>query len=221
MCASLVRRISVYTINNARMAGGSSSVATDGITKKKKKGIFKSLGKGLSYKKKKNRPDDESVVGVNIESSASGAQSRSVSFNDDYQPSSSSKSPPSFTTTSTTSSSTAQSSQPPAKPIQVVLLLMDPTSRRFELLQLEFDSTKAMVSDVLRQIKCSATESSLRDMTYGGVADITGMEMIATMKLSRFCNGNDVVMAIPGGMSGGKRPSWRVLFWGIPRWKKW
>ena len=41
-------------------------------------------------------------------------------------------------------------------------------------------------------------------MTYGGVADITGMEMIATMKLSRFCNGNDVVMAIPGGMSGGE-----------------
>lgn len=79
---------------------------------------------------------------------------------------------------------------------------MDPTSRRFELLQLEFDSNKAMVSDVLRQIQCSATEKTLRDTSYHGVCDQFGMEMIASMKLSKFCNGNDVVMAMPKGMTG-------------------
>lgn len=79
---------------------------------------------------------------------------------------------------------------------------MDPSSRRFELLQLEFDSTKALVSDVLRQIQSSATEKTLRDMSYGGVCDQAGMEMISSMKLSKFCEGNDVVMAMPSGMTG-------------------
>lgn len=58
------------------------------------------------------------------------------------------------------------------------------------------------MSDVLRQIQSSATEKTLRDMNYTGVCDREGMEMISSMKLSRFCKGNDVVMATPNGMSG-------------------
>ena len=169
-----------------------SSVATSG-SKKKKKNVFKTLGKGLSYKKKKQRPDDESVVAVALDrggggrtaAAATGGAPRSVAFADQSKP-----------------NGGGPSSAIPAKPIQVVLLLMDPSSRRFELLQLEFDSNKALVSDVLRQIQSSATEKTLRDMNYTGVCDRDGMEMISSMKLSRFCKGNDVVMATPNGMSG-------------------
>lgn len=190
------------------MGMGDSSVATSG-TKKKKKGFVKSLAKGFSIKKKKQRPDDDSVVGVALDRSnnnANGSNSaqanaafaaappRNVGGANTYQPGG----PPSSAATGR--SSPAVSSIP--KPIQVVLLLMDPTSRRFELLQLEFDSNKAMVSDVLRQIQCSATEKTLRDTSYHGVCDQFGMEMIASMKLSKFCNGNDVVMAMPKGMTG-------------------
>lgn len=178
---------------------GESSVTSSG-TKKKKKGFLKSLGRGLSRKKKKQRPDDESIVSVSMDRGASppppppvrgGAPRSSVSFATDVQP----------IAPSVGGSSSSSVASGGAKPIQVVLLLMDPSSRRFELLQLEFDSNKAMVSDVLRQIQQSATETTLRDMTYVGVSDQTGLEMISHMKLSRFCKGNDIVLAIPSGMT--------------------
>lgn len=85
--------------------------------------------------------------------------------------------------------------------LQVILLLMDPNTRRFELLQLEFDSNKALVSDVIAQIPLSVTEEQLRLQTYEGVCDRSGMEMIKTMRLSEFCETNEVVLAIPSGMS--------------------
>ena len=88
----------------------------------------------------------------------------------------------------------------PASPLQVVLLLMDPKTRRFELLQLEFDSDKAVVSDVLSQIALSATEESLRTQKYTGVADRTGADKASTDLLSGFCQANDVILAIPEGM---------------------
>lgn len=187
--------------------GDSSTIASSG-TKKKKKGIFKSIGKGLSYKKKKKRPDDESLTGISLDrnggNSASAAAAaagrvapRSVAFANDHQ------TIPKTTGGGSSSATTSSSSVGTiAKPIQVVLLLMDPASRRFELLQLEFDSNKAMVSDVLRQIQCSATETTLRDMNYVGVCDQSGMEMISSMKLSKFCKGDDIVLAMPDGMRG-------------------
>jgi hypothetical protein len=67
-----------------------------------------------------------------------------------------------------TSGSPAGSSPPGGRQLpqlyilKVVLLLMDPETRRFELLQLEFDSLKAFVSDVLAQIPISVTEDALR-----------------------------------------------------------
>ena len=144
-------------------------------TKTKKKNVFKRLAKGLAIKKKKKHPDDASVMGVSI-SDASVVDNGIAAV-----------------TAATT------------PPIQIILLLMDPNSRRFELLQLEFDSAKALVSDVLLQIEQSATETSLRDMTYAGVCDMEGLEMIAACKLSMFCSaagGTAVVLAMPRGMSG-------------------
>jgi hypothetical protein len=57
---------------------------------------------------------------------------------------------------------TPQGGPPQMYILKVVLLLMDPETRRFELLQLEFDSLKALVSDVLAQIPISVTEDALR-----------------------------------------------------------
>ena len=158
------------------MASGDASVATSASKKKKKKkkNVFKSLVKGMAFKKKKKYVDDETVVGVALDSNASSSGSK------------------------TAKSTTSQ----PAKPIQIVLLLMDPNSRRFELLQLEFDANKALVYDVVSQVQTSATEETLRKLKYGGICDQDGLEMIESLKLSNFCDGNEIVMAIPEGMTG-------------------
>jgi hypothetical protein len=85
--------------------------------------------------------------------------------------------------------------------LKVVLLLMDPQTRRFELLQLEFDSLKALVSDVLAQIPVSVTEDALRKQAYSGVCGHAGEEMTSDKLLATFCHGNDVLVAIPTGLS--------------------
>jgi len=84
--------------------------------------------------------------------------------------------------------------------LKVVLLLMDPETRRFELLQLEFDSLKALVSDVLAQIPVSVTEEALRLQKYTGIAGKDGLEMAPSKLLADFCSGNEVLVAIPEGV---------------------
>ena len=152
------------------------SPSTASATKKKRKIL------GKIFKKKKKNQDDQSVLGVALDRDDVTNDARPFSVGSPGRG--------------------AAANKPVGKPIQVVLLLMDPNSRKFELLQLEFDSEKAKVSDVLRQIGLSATENTLRQMKYTAVCDRTGMEMIASMKLSRFCQKNDVVMAIPPGLTG-------------------
>lgn len=91
----------------------------------------------------------------------------------------------------------------PGSAIQIILLLMDPASRRFELLQLEFDSTRALVSDVLAQIPLSATVESMRTQKYRAVCDRKGAEMDNASKLVGFTHGKEgeVILAIPQEMS--------------------
>lgn len=84
--------------------------------------------------------------------------------------------------------------------LKLVLLLMDPETRRFELLQLEFDSNKACVADVLAQIPLSVTEEALRQQFYTGVTSRDGKEMTPDKFLSDFCVGNDVLVAVPEGL---------------------
>lgn len=84
--------------------------------------------------------------------------------------------------------------------LKVVLLLMDPETRRFELLQLEFDSDKALVSDVLTQIPVAVTEAVLKKQTYVGICGSSGSEMDSAVLLSEFCKGNDVLVAVPEGV---------------------
>lgn len=176
------------------MANDNASVATNATKKPRKSFVksVKSVAKGLSLKRKKKRSDgdDESVLSVALENYGNSTATKLASQSNII------KSTPIAVT------STGGGSSSPAKPLQIFVLLLDPTSRRFELLQLEFDANKATVGDIQNQIKNSATEKTLRDMEYCGVCDRTGMEMIASMKLLRFCNGGDVVMAMPKGMNG-------------------
>jgi hypothetical protein len=179
------------------VAGDNASVATTG-TKKKKKNFIKTVAKGLSFKKKKKRPDDESVVGVDSDGGGGSATTNSAAAGRGSQQLTG-------TLKRIPENDGGEKGDDPhhsVKPIRIVLLLMDPTSHRFELLQLEFDSEKARVSDVLRQVQHSATEEILRDMTYDGVCDRDGNEMISVMKLSMFCKGNEVIVAIPNGLTG-------------------
>lgn len=101
---------------------------------------------------------------------------------------------------STISGATGDSENKKTYMLKVVLLLMDPESRRFELLQLEFDSLKALVSDVLAQIPVSVTEEALRKQTYTAICGQDEAEMSPDKLLATFCKGNDVLVAIPAGM---------------------
>jgi hypothetical protein len=85
--------------------------------------------------------------------------------------------------------------------LKVVLLLIDPKTCRFELLQLEFDSLKALVSDVLAQIPVACTDNTLRKQAYSGVCGRAGQDITSDKLLATFCHGNDVLVAIPTGLS--------------------
>ena len=83
--------------------------------------------------------------------------------------------------------------------LQLVLLLMDPTSRRFELLQLEFDSERARVADIIAQIPISVTETDIRQQSYKHVLDETATLRDQATRLIEFCNGKHVLVAVPEG----------------------
>lgn len=85
--------------------------------------------------------------------------------------------------------------------LKVVLLLMDAKSRRFELLQLEFDSVKASVSDVLAQIPIAVTEDCLQKQSYVGITCCDGTERSSGDVLAGFCKGGDVMVAIAQDMT--------------------
>jgi len=176
------------------MADTSISMASTGT--KKKKNVFKRFGKSIRRKKKKNHPDDESMYSFGSVGTGTGAKPYNIASvnNHDTIPE---------TIPENVGESSSFLASTTAKPVRLVLLLVDPNSRRFELLQLEFDSTITMasVSDILRQIQCSATETNLRVKKYGGVCDQTGVQLIDSVKLSRFCRGDEIVLAMPNGMA--------------------
>jgi hypothetical protein len=100
-------------------------------------------------------------------------------------------------TPSTTGSGSAGIGEPL---IQVVLLLIDPATRRFELLQLEFDSEKAKVSDTLTQVPKSVTEDAIRKQKYRGVCDSSSNEHGLGEKLMSFVKGKQILVGIPNDL---------------------
>ena len=123
-----------------------------------------------------NVPDDQSmastVYGAELDASVMGKSSSSASL------------------------STAKSTIF-ADPVQVILLIMDPMTRRFELLQLEFDSAMAKVSDIFKQIPTAATEDVLQNATYKAIINAKGEELKQDSNLSDYVKGASVVIAVP------------------------
>ena len=85
--------------------------------------------------------------------------------------------------------------------LRMILLLMDIRTRRFELLQLEFDSDRAMVSDIMEQVPESVTVESFRGQHFDGIVTLNGDEKPPTQLLAEFCQGNDILAGIPKGIS--------------------
>ena len=84
-------------------------------------------------------------------------------------------------------------------PIKIILVLMDAQTRRFELLQLEFESIETPVAEVLAQIPIMATEASLKTQSYTGLVGPYGKEMTGEVLLKSI-TGSDVLVAVPSGM---------------------
>jgi hypothetical protein len=97
--------------------------------------------------------------------------------------------------------SSGQSKTPDLLKLKVFLLLMDPQTFRFELLQLEFNSLNALVSEVLTHIPISCMHDTLRKQAYSGVCGRAGQEMTSDKLLATFCHENSVLVAIPTGLS--------------------
>jgi hypothetical protein len=85
--------------------------------------------------------------------------------------------------------------------LKVFLLLLDPQTFRFELLQLEFNSSNALVSDVLAHVPVSCMDDTLRKQAYSGICGRAGQEMTSDKLLATFCHENGVLVAIPTGLS--------------------
>lgn len=89
-------------------------------------------------------------------------------------------------------------------PLQIILLLMDAQSRRFELIQLAFDPQNASVKDVIGQIRLSATEEALRRQTYADVCSpdgelLPGNSLLRT-HLDTVGTKQNILLALPTGM---------------------
>eukprot|EP00934_Nitzschia_sp_Nitz4_P001067 Nitzschia sp. Nitz4//scaffold211_size37880//14905//16146//NITZ4_007704-RA/size37880-augustus-gene-0.60-mRNA-1//-1//CDS//3329541973//1067//frame0 len=92
-------------------------------------------------------------------------------------------------------------------PISLVLLLVDPQTLRFELLQLEFESVQgAKVIDVLEQIKESITEPSIRKLDYQALVDRKGQSFAAKVNLAKAVSNRRHSKDILVGLSTGFTP---------------
>jgi hypothetical protein len=70
--------------------------------------------------------------------------------------------------------------------MDIVLLLMDNETRRFELLQVDVDSPAALVKDILVKIPDHATEPSLKHQSFSIVCDRHGNTLDTDKPLSNF-----------------------------------
>jgi len=88
--------------------------------------------------------------------------------------------------------------------IDIVLLLMDPTTRRFELIQLEFDIKKTNICDILQKIPMYSTEESLRNQKFSCVCNTEGVAYDHNKSLSDYVDGaSSIVLAFPETHSDG------------------
>jgi len=169
---------------------------------KKKKKVFK--GSILKSSKELEGLDDPSVYSaefdaMTVNSVATNADNQSVATNTETRSLA--------TNTENQSVATSAEDQVTETPvseskntIQVILLLMDPKSRRFELLQLEFDEEKSLVEDIISQIPLSATEDVLRAKNYITICDRSGNVLENKKTLASYCSGSEILVAVADDM---------------------
>ena len=92
---------------------------------------------------------------------------------------------------------------------------MDPHTRRFELLQLEFDSHTATVSDITDQIAISATEPSLQGQQFdkNGLVTLKGTTLESGKKVGAYVDAGcaAIVIAVPADSMNGSEDQCVVL----------
>lgn len=94
-------------------------------------------------------------------------------------------------------------------PVSLVLLLVDPETLRFELLQLDFETPEAAkVMDVLDQIKDSVTEPVIRKQDFYAVVDRRGNQFSAATSLPKALTNRrrnrDILIGLSRGVSADK-----------------
>jgi hypothetical protein len=91
-------------------------------------------------------------------------------------------------------------------PISLVVLLVDPDTLRFELLQLEFDTpNEVAVSHVMDQISTSVTEPAIRMLEFTALVDRQGKAHVSKSPLAKALtqrNGNkDILVGLSKGVT--------------------
>jgi hypothetical protein len=82
-------------------------------------------------------------------------------------------------------------------PIHIILFIMDPETCQFELLELEFDSEIAKVSDIYKQIPIAANDKFLQNAPYKAIITTEGEELIHDVNLSEYVTDVAVAIAVP------------------------
>jgi len=86
-------------------------------------------------------------------------------------------------------------------PLEIVLVLVDPQSLRFELLQLEFETPQlSRVSECLEQVEDIVTETALKSLEFHSVLDRQGNSFPAKVSLGKALTcrrrGKDILVGI-------------------------
>lgn len=85
---------------------------------------------------------------------------------------------------------------PLGEPFHIFLLLLDPKTRRFEILRLHFDAV-AKVSDIYRRISASATDMKLKSQEYNSLINLKSERLDDSELLSTYIDSTRVVIAVP------------------------
>lgn len=85
---------------------------------------------------------------------------------------------------------------PLREPFHIFLLLLDPKTRRFEILRLHFDAV-AKVSDIYRRISASATDMKLKSQEYNSLINLKSERLDDSELLSTYIDSTRVVIAVP------------------------
>jgi len=87
--------------------------------------------------------------------------------------------------------------------ITIVVLVMNPLTRRFELLQLEFNDETALVGGVLAQVRAMVSKKLLKKQSYIGLCRLDGQELINCFNMKKYdITEGEVLIAIPKGLGG-------------------